>query len=119
MKNIGIVGAGQMGSGIAQVCAAAGLEVILSDVSEGAWEQARSAICRNLERQVQAGKIAAPDAAATMQRISFSATLRTFSGCDCAIEAATESENVKEEILTSLEAIIRPDAVLATNTSSV
>jgi 3-hydroxybutyryl-CoA dehydrogenase len=119
MKNIGIVGAGQMGSGIAQVCAAAGLEVILSDVSEGAWEQARSAISRNLERRVQAGKMAAPEAAATMQRISFSATLRAFSGCDCVIEAATENENVKEEILTSLEAVIRPDAVLATNTSSV
>jgi 3-hydroxybutyryl-CoA dehydrogenase len=119
MKNIGIVGAGQMGSGIAQVCAATGLEVILSDVSEGAWEQARSAISRNLERRVQTGKMTAPDATATMQRISFSATLHTFSECDCVIEAATENENVKEEILTSLEAIIRPETVLATNTSSV
>ncbi|SAL63135.1 3-hydroxybutyryl-CoA dehydrogenase [Caballeronia arvi] len=119
MKKIGIVGAGQMGCGIAQVCAAAELEVVLSDVSEDALNSAKDLIGRNFAKRVQAGKMSASDATAALERITVSTNLSDFSDCDCVIEAATESARVKEQILASLEAVIRPDAVLATNTSSV
>jgi len=119
IRHIGIVGAGQMGRGIAHVCALAGLDVVLSDVSAAALAQGREIIERNLARQVARGRIREDDKAAALARISSAGSYSAFSDCDMVIEAATEKEQVKREIFKELVPVLKPEAVIASNTSSI
>ncbi len=119
LRRIGVIGAGQMGAGIAHVCALAGIEVTLTDVSEDAVGRGREAIDRNLSRQVARGKIRAEDEAAALGRIRTGVDYALFGDCDMVIEAATEKEETKREIFKKLTPALRPDALIATNTSSI
>ncbi len=119
IKKVGVVGAGQMGNGIAHVCALSGLAVELSDISADQLETALSVIDSNLERQVSRNRISAEDKAATLGRIGTATDFAGFADCDLVIEAATEQEAVKREIYKQLEPKMRADAILATNTSSI
>src|SRR5437016_734011 len=119
METIGVIGAGQMGSGIAHVCALAGLKVHLGDVDPGALERAVQTIDRNLVRQVSRGKISESDKQAAMARISTATDYAQFADCDFVIEAATEKEAVKREIFKLLVPHLKPEALIATNTSSI
>lgn len=116
---VGVIGAGQMGNGIAHVCALSGLDVILHDVDEGAIERGLATINGNLARQVAKGTIddAARDAA--MSRIRASGGLEALSACDLAIESATEEEQVKRKIFADVCPVLSEHAILATNTSSI
>ena len=119
IKTIGIIGAGQMGSGIAHVCALSGFDVRLSDVDAGALDRARDNIDRNIARQVARGKVTEADKAAAMKRISVGTDQAAFRDCDIVIEAATEKEAVKREIFKQLVPHLKPDALVASNTSSI
>jgi 3-hydroxybutyryl-CoA dehydrogenase len=119
IKTIGIIGAGQMGSGIAHVCALSGFDVRLSDVDAGALDRARDNIDRNIARQVARGKVAEADKAAAMKRISMGTDRAAFRDCDIVIEAATEKEAVKREIFKQLVPHLKPDALVASNSSSI
>ncbi len=119
IKKIGIIGAGQMGSGIAQVCAQAGIDVILSDIKEEVLQKAIAGIVKNMDRMVQKAKISEADKAAALARIATSVELSGLSDCDLVIEAATENEALKREIFKKLVPHLKADALIATNTSSI
>ena len=119
LHRIGVIGAGQMGAGIAHVCALAGLEVALTDVGEEALQRGHETIDRNLSRQVARGKIREEDKAAALQRISTGLDYALFGDCDMVIEAATEREEIKREIFKKLIPTLKPEALIATNTSSI
>jgi 3-hydroxybutyryl-CoA dehydrogenase len=119
IKTIGVIGAGQMGSGIAQVCAMAGYEVRLSDVAADALERAVAAVGRNIDRQVSKGKASAADKEAAMARIRTGTDLSIHGECDLVVEAATENEEVKRQIFKALVPNLKPEALVATNTSSI
>jgi 3-hydroxybutyryl-CoA dehydrogenase len=119
IESIGIVGAGQMGNGIAHVCAVAGYDVIMSDVSQDALDKAVALIDRNLERQVSRDKISAADKAQAMGRITTTLTLSDIGPTDLIIEAATERETVKQAIFEDLLPHIKPSTILTSNTSSI
>jgi 3-hydroxybutyryl-CoA dehydrogenase len=119
LQRIGIIGAGQMGRGIAHVCALAGLDVVLSDVSAAALAQGREIIERNLARQVARGRIREEEKAAALGRISAAGSYSAFAECDMVIEAATEKEAVKREIFKELVPVLKPAALIASNTSSI
>ena len=119
IKTIGIIGAGQMGNGIAHVCALAGYDVRLSDVDGGALERARGNIDHNIARQVARGKVTEADKAAALKRISTGTDLASLRDCDIVIEAATEKEAVKREIFKQLVPHLKADALVASNTSSI
>ncbi len=119
LRRIGVVGAGQMGSGIAHVCALAGLDVAMTDVNDAALERGRGVIERNLSRQVARGTVREEDKEAAMARISTGLDFALFGDCDMVIEAATEKEAVKREIFKNLTPALRSDALIATNTSSI
>ncbi len=120
IEKIAIIGAGQMGSGIAHVCALAGLDVTLIDVAQEQLDKARDNIERNLARQVSRGKIADIDKSEAISRIAQALNLEAISGVDLVIEAATENEAVKRDILKALCPVLdNPDALIATNTSSI
>jgi 3-hydroxybutyryl-CoA dehydrogenase len=116
---IGIIGAGQMGTGIAHVCAVAGLEVTLQDMNSGQLLKALDSIDRTLERQVAKRKLTAEDKQIALARIHTTSDFTEFSVCDLVIEAATEQEDVKRAIFKELTPHLRPDALLASNTSSI
>ena len=119
IKSVGVIGAGQMGSGIAHVCALAGYDVLLHDVSEDKIASGLSLIERNLSRQVVRGIIdqAAMDGA--IARIKGAPELQAIGATDMAIEAATENEEVKKAIFKALTPHLGPDTILASNTSSI
>ncbi|MGB3553207.1 MAG: 3-hydroxybutyryl-CoA dehydrogenase [Jannaschia sp.] len=117
--SIGIVGAGQMGNGIAHVCALAGYDIVLTDVSGDALEAARTIVGQNLDRQVGRGKIDAAERDAALDRIKTTATLTDCARCDLIIEAATERETVKEAIFDDLLPHLAPQTILTSNTSSI
>jgi 3-hydroxybutyryl-CoA dehydrogenase len=119
LRRIGVIGAGQMGAGIAHVCALAGLEVVLTDVHEEALRRVTETILRNLSRQVSRGTIREEDREVAIGRIHTSLDYARFADCDMVIEAATEKEEVKREILKKLVPALKPDALIATNTSSI
>jgi len=119
MKTIGIIGAGQMGSGIAHVCALAGLDVRLADVDAAALERARGNIDRNITRQVVRGKVTEDAKAAALKRISVNVDYAPFRDCDLVIESAVEKEDIKRSIFKQLVPHLKPDALLASNTSSI
>jgi 3-hydroxybutyryl-CoA dehydrogenase len=119
IQKIGVIGAGQMGSGIAHVCAVSGYDVKLSDISADALAKAVSNIERNLERQVSKGKISAEDKHAALERITTGTDLAMFGDSDLVIEAATEAEEIKREIFKKLIPHLSPTALIASNTSSI
>jgi 3-hydroxybutyryl-CoA dehydrogenase len=119
IRKIGVVGAGQMGSGIAHVAALAGLDVVISDVSADRLKSSLATISGNLARQVSSGKIADADKAAALARIATSADLEALADADLVIESATEKEEVKRDVYAALRAVLKPEAILATNTSSI
>ena len=119
LRRIGVIGAGQMGGGIAHVCALAGFEITLTDISEEALQRGRETIDRNLSRQVARGKVREEDKAAALERIRTGLDYALFDDCDMVIEAATEREEIKREIFKKLTPALRPDALIATNTSSI
>ena len=119
IRSVGVVGAGQMGNGIAHVFALAGYDVILTDVNETALSKALSTIDRNIERQVTRGKVSAQDKAAAMARIKTTLTLSDVGPCDLIIEAATEKETVKQAIFADLLPHLKPNTILTSNTSSI
>ncbi len=119
IHSIGIIGAGQMGSGIAHVSALAGFEVRLEDVSKDALDNALQTIDKNLARQVQRGRITEDVRTAALKRIRPNTGYSPFRDCDLVIEAATEKEEVKRAIFKQLIPELKPDAIIATNTSSI
>lgn len=119
IQSVGVVGAGQMGNGIAHVFALAGYDVLLNDVSAEAMVKAVATIDRNLERQVGRGKITAGDKAAAMARIRTTERIEEIARTDLVIEAATENEAVKNKIFDSIVPHLGPDTILTSNTSSI
>jgi len=119
LRRIGVIGAGQMGGGIAHVCALAGFDVMLTDVSGEALQRAREAIDRNLSRQVARGKIREEEKEAALEHIRTGLDYAVFADCDMVIEAATEREEIKREIFKKLTPALKPDTLIATNTSSI
>ena len=119
LRRIGIIGAGQMGGGIAHVCALAGIDVVVTDINEEALQRGRQAIERNLGRQAARGTIREEDKAAALARIHMGLDYALFADCDMVIEAATEKEEIKREIFKKLTPHLKPDALIATNTSSI
>ena len=119
IKTIGVVGAGTMGNGIVQVCAAAGLEVIMQDIGEAQVERGLSTIDGSLDRLIRKEKISLQDKQTTLSNISTTTELADLAKVDIVIEAATENEALKLDIFKQLDALCQPDAILASNTSSI
>lgn len=119
IKTIGVVGAGQMGNGIAHVCALAGYDVVLNDISEDALKAGLVTIEKNMTRQVARDLITPDELTAGLARIKTSTSMDPLGGADLAIEAATENRDVKEAIFRSLCQVVPDHAILATNTSSI
>lgn len=119
IHKIGIIGAGQMGNGIAHVAAVAGYDVLLNDIEREAYYLARATIEHNLDRQVGKGIITEDTRNVAIRRINFAASLDDLSDCDLIIEAATEDEAVKRKILSTLCPVINSHAIIASNTSSI
>jgi 3-hydroxybutyryl-CoA dehydrogenase len=119
IRTVGIIGAGTMGSGIAQVSAAAGLNAILVDLSEAAVDKGVATVVRNLDRLVAKGKMSATEKDSAVGRITRSIAYDALRPADIVIEAATESLELKLKILRQIDPLVRPDAIVASNTSSV
>lgn len=119
IDKIGVIGAGQMGGGIAHVCALAGLEVTLLDIEDAVLARAVETIRGNLARQASRGKIAEADADAAVARIATTTDYASFADCDAVVEAATENEEIKRAVFQSLLPHLRDDALIASNTSSI
>ena len=119
IRTVGVIGAGQMGSGIAHVCALAGYEVLLNDVAPDRIEQSLAIIDRNLSRQVARGLVEEADMLAALARIKPTPDLEAIGQTDLAIEAATENEAVKKQIFSALQPHLAPATLLASNTSSI
>ena len=119
IETVGIVGAGQMGSGIAHAAALAGYRVLLYDVSPERIENGMATVSGNLARSVSHGKIEEKDRQAALARIASAASIEKLAAADLVIEAATEDETVKRKIYQQLCPVLNPEAILATNTSSI
>ena len=119
IQTIGVVGAGQMGNGIAHVMALAGYDVLLTDVSQEALQQAIETITSNMERQVSRDKISQADMDTALARISPAPLLTDLGQTDLVIEAATERETVKQAIFEDLIPHLKPNTILTSNTSSI
>lgn len=119
IKSVGIIGAGQMGGGIAHVCAMAGYDVTVHDVSADTLQDMLATISGNLARQVSSGKTTEAEREAALARISFAPEMSGLAAMDLVIEAATEDETVKRKIYQQLCPVLNPEAILATNTSSL
>ena len=119
ISSIGVVGAGQMGNGIAHVCALAGYDVVMTDISADALDKAVALIDRNIARQVGRGKVSEAEMADAMARIRTTTTLAELGQTDLIIEAATERETVKQVIFEDLLPHLKPETILTSNTSSI
>jgi 3-hydroxybutyryl-CoA dehydrogenase len=119
IKKFGVIGAGQMGNGIAQVAAMSGLEVIMSDIKDEFVKRGFDAIAKNLARSVEKGKMAAEEKDAVLKRINTCTDLKDMAGADFVVEAATENEALKFKIFQDLDGICPPGVILSTNTSSI
>ncbi|TJZ89478.1 3-hydroxybutyryl-CoA dehydrogenase [Paracoccus gahaiensis] len=119
VQSVGVIGAGQMGNGIAHVFAVAGYDVLLTDISQDALDKAIALIDRNLERQVSRDKITAQVKATAMGHIRTTLKLADLGQCDLVIEAATERETVKQAIFEDLVPHLKPETILTSNTSSI
>jgi 3-hydroxybutyryl-CoA dehydrogenase len=119
IRNVGVIGAGQMGSGIAHVCALAGFNVVINDVSADRIKAGLATINGNMARQVSRKRITEEDRQAAIKRITPGEQLDAFGDCDLVIEAATEKQDVKRKIFSELSPHLKPDAIIGTNTSSI
>jgi 3-hydroxybutyryl-CoA dehydrogenase len=119
IRKVGVIGAGQMGNGIAHVCALAGLDVLLNDVALDRVKAAIATINGNMARQVSRGRIGEDQRQAALHRVSTAEKLDSLADCDLVIEAATENEDVKRKILTALCPVLKPSAIIGSNTSSI
>lgn len=119
IQSVGVVGAGQMGSGIAHVFALAGYDVLMNDISAEALEKALALIGKNMDRQVSRSKISAADKDAAIARIKTTTRLADLGKTDLVIEAATERESVKQAIFEDLVPHLKPTTILTSNTSSI
>jgi 3-hydroxybutyryl-CoA dehydrogenase len=119
IKTFGVVGAGQMGSGIAQVAAASGFEVVLNDIKMEFVERGFAAIKKNLRRSVEKGKMTDEEMNTVLERIRTSADINDMGSADVVVEAAIENESIKFQIFKDLDRICKSHAILATNTSSI
>jgi len=119
IQKVMVIGAGQMGSGIAQVCAQAGFDVKLNDIKQEFFERGLGVITKNLSRDVEKGRKAEDEKAAVLSRISMSLDLQDASDVDIIIEAAVENMEIKQSIFKQLDGIAPAHAILATNTSSL
>ena len=119
VKKVGVVGAGQMGNGIAHVFATAGFPVVLQDVKPEFVSKGLATIDKNLQRAVDKGKLDADTKAAVLKRIATTVGLGDLAGCDFVVEAATEDFAVKQTLFRELDSLCGPHAILATNTSSL
>lgn len=119
IHTIGVVGAGQMGSGIAEAGLVSGFRVLMSDISEEAIERGRKRIEKDLERRVGKGRITSNDKRSILERLKMTTRLEDFKECDFAIEAASEKVSLKKDVFNALDRFTRHDVVLASNTSSI
>ena len=119
IKTVGVIGAGQMGNGIAHVCALAGYDVVLNDISDEALSAGLATIERNMTRQLSRDLISKEDMEAGLKRIATASSMDPLGQADMVIEAATENREVKEAIFRSLVQVVPEHAILATNTSSI
>ena len=119
IKKVGVIGAGQMGNGIAHVLSLGGYNVILNDIDKTILEKASNNIKNNLERQVNSKKISTAESNAAIKLIDYTVSLEEFNDVDLVIEAATENEAIKQKILNSLLPHIQPHTILTSNTSSI
>lgn len=119
MQRIGVVGAGQMGAGIAQVAAQAGLDVVVSDINDAACERGRKSIADSLARLVKKGTLSEADAAAAAARVRFTTSLADHVDREFVVEAAVENEGLKKKIFADLDSMVPAGVILASNTSSI
>ena len=119
IRKVGVIGAGQMGNGIAHVCALAGLDVTLNDVAPDRVRAAIATVNGNMARQVSRARITEDERQAALKRISAADKLEALSDCDLVIEAAIEQEEVKRKILTAVCPLLRPNTIIGSNTSSI
>jgi 3-hydroxybutyryl-CoA dehydrogenase len=119
IEKIGVIGAGQMGTGIALVCAQAGLNVLLSDVSEERVHAALATINGSLSRQIAKGQLDEAGRNAALDHIGVAGAFTDLASCDLVIEAASESEDVKRKIFANLRTFLKPETIVASNTSSI
>jgi 3-hydroxybutyryl-CoA dehydrogenase len=119
IETIGVVGAGQMGRGIAQVAARKGLSVVLLDATIELAQRGRERLTRDLERLVAKNKLSAADRDGMLERVRPTGIFADFAACDFAVEAATEDQKVKQQIFIELDKACRPGVILASNTSSI
>lgn len=119
IQQIGVIGVGQMGSGIVQIAALAGFKVLAQDVSAAHNEKAKAGIAKQLAKLVEKGKLSEADKAAAETRIQWTTSLSDFAQTDLIIEAITENVEAKKKLFTELDQLCKPQAVLATNTSSI
>jgi 3-hydroxybutyryl-CoA dehydrogenase len=119
IETVGVIGAGQMGAGIAEVAAQAGMIVSLTDVAEERVNAALATINGHLSRQVAKGQMGEEERKAILDRIHVARTLDKLGDCDLVVEAASENEEVKRKIFTALRSFLKPDAIVASNTSSI
>ena len=116
---LGVIGAGLMGNGIAHVASLAGIPVVLMDVQQQALDRALATMAKNMDRQVSKGSVSSADRDAALARIVTATDNSAFADCDMVIEAATENEEIKKKIFAALCPVLKPDAFLASNTSSI
>ena len=119
IKTVGVIGAGTMGNGIAQVCAGAGLKVIMQDITEAQVQLGLETIAGSMDRLIKKEKISEADKHNALSNITTATTLEALAEADIIIEAATENESLKLQIFQQLDSIARKDAILASNTSSI
>ena len=119
VKTFGVVGAGQMGNGIAQVAAMSGLNVVMNDIAPQFVEKGIQTITRNLDRSVEKGKLTQGERDAIASRIKGSVDLKDMASADFVVEAATERQDLKFQVFKNLDGICAPGVILATNTSSI
>jgi 3-hydroxybutyryl-CoA dehydrogenase len=119
IRTVGVIGAGQMGNGIAHVCALAGYEVLLSDADAARIDVGLESIRRNMNRQVQKTTIKQADMDAALKRIKGAAKLNGFDACDLVIESVVEQADAKKQVFADLRPMLKPETILASNTSSI
>jgi 3-hydroxybutyryl-CoA dehydrogenase len=119
IRKVGVIGAGQMGNGIAHVCALAGYDVLLNDLSRDRIEAGLATINGNLARQVKSGKITEDQRSKALKRITTAERFDALEDCDLVIESAVEDEQVKRKIFAELSKVVKPEGLLGTNTSSI
>jgi 3-hydroxybutyryl-CoA dehydrogenase len=119
VKTFGVIGAGQMGNGIAQVAAMSGLDVIMNDIKDEFVERGLAMITKILSRGVEKGKMTENDKGAVLAKIKTSVSLQDMSNADFVVEAATENETIKNQIFQDLDEICQPGVILSSNTSSI